>query len=175
MYNRCTVSSPIFLCHFVAVISAWGRARCVGKAINARRVLNKMTTLQEQQRLDTTLNAFCYTAVINACAYCMNDESEQRNALRIAINTYKELDKAGTPNHVTYINMLVALQNLLPPSAQRSAAAKDVFQSAMQHGYVTLGAIKRLKCTFEPLAHFIPKDISEQSFLTDIILSHTHH
>jgi hypothetical protein len=121
--------------------------RCVGKAVHARRILSKMMVLQEQRRLDTIPNTFCYTAVINACAYCMNDESEKRNALSIAINTYKELDRAGTPNHVTYINMLVALQNLLPPSPQRSAAAKDLFQNAMRNGYVSLAAINRIKCT----------------------------
>ena len=134
---------------FIAVISAWSRARCVGKAVNARRVLNKMISLQELHRLDTTPNAFCYTAVINACAYCVNDESEKQNALRIAINTYKELDKNGTPNHVTYINILVALQNLLPPSPQRSTAAKDLFENAKRNGYVSIAAINRMKCKFE--------------------------
>lgn len=132
---------------FTAVISAWSRVRCVGKATNARRNLNKMIALQELRRLDTTPNAFCYTAVINACAFCINDEAEKKHAIRIAINTYKELEKTGTPNHVTYINMLVALQNLLPPSPQRSTAAKDLFENAKRNGFVTLASIERLKCT----------------------------
>jgi hypothetical protein len=107
-----------------------------------------MIALQESGRTDdSTPNAFCYTAVINACAFCINDETEKKQALRIAINTYKELENTGTPNHVTYINMLVALQNLLPPSSQRSTAAKDLFENAKRNGFVTLPAIERLKCT----------------------------
>jgi hypothetical protein len=124
-------------------------------------------TLQEQRRLDATPNAFCYTAVINACAYCVNDQSEKRNALHIAINTYKELDRAGTPNHVTYINMLVVLQNLLPPSPQRSAAAKDLFQNAMRNGYVSLAAINRIKCTLN-YSPILSINISHRSSLIKI-------
>jgi hypothetical protein len=106
-----------------------------------------MIALQQMGRLDATPNAFCYTAVINACAFCMNDEAEKQHALRIAISTYKKLKKDGTPNHVTYINMLIALQYLLPPSPQRSTAAIDLFENAIRTGFVTQASIERLKCT----------------------------
>jgi hypothetical protein len=141
-----------FLVHnFIsAVIAAWGRSRCIGKSSNARRVLNKMIELHESGHLNARPNTICYTAVINSCAYCVNDVMDKRNALRIAIGTYKDLEKSkyGAPNHVTYANLLNALRNLLPKSPQRSIAVQDIFRSAIKNGCVDLMVIQRVKCKF---------------------------
>jgi hypothetical protein len=131
---------------FPGVIAAWGRSRRLGKAARARRVLNKMIKLQESGHLDSRPDPYCYTAVINACAHCINDEADKRESLRIAIETYKELEKFGKPNHVTYVNLFNAFGNLLPPSPQRSIAALDVFRTAIQNGFVDSVLIQRLKC-----------------------------
>lgn len=131
-----------------AVISAWGKSRSIGKSARARRVLNKMIDLHDSGRLDACPNTICYTAVINSCAYCENDDMDKRDALRIAIGTYKDLEKSShsSPNHVTYSTLLTALRNLLPISPKRSLAIKDVFLSAITNGYVDQTVVQRVKC-----------------------------
>jgi hypothetical protein len=132
-----------------AVISAWGKSRSIGKSVKSRRVLNKMIDLHESGRLSACPNTVCYTAVINSCAYCENDDMDKRNALRIAIGTYKDLEKSnyGSPNQVTYSNLLTALRNLLPWSPKRSVAIQDLFESAAKNGYVDQIVVQRVKCT----------------------------
>jgi hypothetical protein len=109
-----------------------------------------MIELHESGGLSACPNTICYTAVINSCAYCENDDMEKREALRIAIGTYKDLENSryGSPNHVTYSNLLTALRNLLPISQKRSVAIQDVFLSAVKNGYVDQVVVQRVKCKF---------------------------
>jgi hypothetical protein len=107
-----------------------------------------MIQLHESGRLDARPNTVCYTAVINACAYCENDQLDKRDSLRIAIKTYKDLEKSkyGNPNHVTYATLLSALRNLLPTSPQRTVAVQDVFRSAIRDGFADQNVIQQVKC-----------------------------
>lgn len=132
---------------FAATISAWGRSRKLGKAARARRILTKMIDLHESGALITCPNTHCYTAVINSCAYCENDVSEKREALRIAIATYKELtaSKYGVPSEVTFSTLLTALRNLLPKGKERSSAVQTVFKSAAKDGRVDDLVVRRLQ------------------------------
>lgn len=121
----------------------------MGKALRARQILNRMVELHESGRLAARPNTICYTAVINCCAYSEHcDEIDQRAALRIAVATFRELERSphgASPNEVTYSNLLTALRNLLPGSPERSAAVRDVFQSAASQGYVDPLVVRRLK------------------------------
>jgi hypothetical protein len=62
-------------------------------------------------------HTICYAAEINACAYCENDHLVKQDSLRVAVQTYKDLEKSsyGNTNHVTYATLLSALCNLLSP------------------------------------------------------------
>ena len=108
-------------------------------------------------------NTICYTAVINCCAYSENDEIDKQAALRIAIATFKELERSPhlTPNEVTYANLLTALRNLLPTSAQRNTAVRDVFQSAAAKGYVNLLVVQRLKSVLphDEISSLLPSEL----------------
>jgi len=123
---------------FSATISAWGRSRKFGKAMQARKILDRMIDLYESGQIDAAPNTHCYTAVINTCAHCVNDALEMQNAVRIAISTYKDLTKSdyGKANEVTYAAMITALRNLLPAGEARSSAVEKIFKSAASSGYV---------------------------------------
>jgi hypothetical protein len=119
------------------VIAAWARSRSLGKAAHARRLLDRMIELHESSVICAAPNTVVYTAVISA-------------ALRIAIRTFKDLEKSsyGRPNHVTYANLLTALRNLLPPCPKRSAAIQDIFQSAVQNGCMDEIVLQRVQCKY---------------------------
>ena len=107
-----------------------------------------MKSLHEAEIMPSPPNTHCYTAVINSCAYCIDEESEKRQALEIALATYKELERTpshGKPNHVFYATMVSALTNLLPPSESRSAAVSSIFKRCCETGQVDGLVIKRLQ------------------------------
>ena len=132
---------------FASAIAAWAKSRRFGKAVRARKLLNRMVQLYEAGHVKAGPNTHCYTAVINACAYCENEAVDKRNALKIAIATYKELcaSSYGTPNKVTYLALLTALRNLLPPGTERTAAVQTVFRNAARDGHVDYQVIRRVQ------------------------------
>lgn len=149
---------------FASTIGAWGRSRKMGKAVRARNILTKLIKLHESGDLDTCPNAHCYTAVINCCCYCENDAIEKREALRIAITTYKELlaksEEYGGPNEISYSAMLTALRNLLPQGKDRSSAVQTVFKNAADDGRVDSLVVRRAQSclTAEESRDLFPKD-----------------
>jgi hypothetical protein len=135
--------------HFVhaIAIAAWSKSRSFGKAAKARNLLERMKDLYEAGKLSAGPNTHCYTAVINSCAYCENDSLEKRDALKIALATYKELERTpeyGGANNVAYATMLTALRNLLPPSDERDAAAESIFKRCCATGQVDQLVVRRL-------------------------------
>ena len=129
------------------VIATWARTRKFGKSGRARAVLTRMRELKESGVISALPNVHCYTAVINSCAHCGNDSIERRQALRIAIDTYKEMleDGRDRPNHVTFSTMLTALRNLMPPDDTRVLAIENVFKRCASDGFVTDGVLLRLQ------------------------------
>ena len=107
-----------------------------------------MKALHESGAIAAAPNTYCYTSVINSCAYCIDDASEKGDALKIALTTYKESErnpKLGKPNHVTYATMLAALNHLLDPSPQRTAAMGSIFKRCCVTGQVDQLVLRRLE------------------------------
>jgi hypothetical protein len=81
-----------------------------------------------------------------------------------AIFTYKELVKSkyGNPNEVTFATFLTALRNLLPPSKERSAAVRSVFETAAKDGRVNNLVLRRVQSalTSKELEEMFPTAIS---------------
>ena len=108
-----------------------------------------MQALHGSKAMAAAPNTHCYTSVINSCAFCINDESEKREALKIALATYKESERStsknGKPNHVTYATMLGALSRLLPPSVERTAAIGSIFKRCCETGQVDWHVLRRMQ------------------------------
>lgn len=97
-------------------------------------------------------NAICFTAVINSCAYCAKDSFEKRDALKIFVETYKELmdDVTIRPSYVTFSTVLTAIRNLLPPSDKRVAVVNTVFKKCAEFGMcndVVISKLQSVMCT----------------------------
>lgn len=98
-----------------------------------------MKELHKSGTIQASPNTHCYTAVINSCAYCEQDSLEKRQALRVAIETYKELLKEVPEgaNQVTFSTLVTALRKLLPPDDTRDAAVGSIFQKCADEGHVS--------------------------------------
>jgi PPR repeat family len=122
-----------------------------------------MRELQESGVISAAPNVHCYTAVINCCAYCGKDSIEKRQALRIAIETYKEMLEGGRdrPNHITFSTMLTALRNLMPPDDTRVLAIEKVFKRCANDGFVTDGILLRLQSSLstDQLANLVGNSV----------------
>ena len=105
--------------------------------------------MHESGRIVAKPNTHCYTAVINSCAHCENDEFEKRNALQIAVETYKELIDSdyGDPNEVTFSTLITVLRNVLPECQKRSSAIGTIFKKCAEDGHVDDAVVRRLQST----------------------------
>lgn len=132
---------------FSATISAWAKSRKFGKAARAKAIFDKMVAMHQSGILPSPPNAYCYTAVINSCAYCLNDTLEKRDALQIFVNMYKQMIQADNLqlNDVTFSTVLLALRNLLPAGEKRTTAVKTVFKKITQKGMCNSLVLHRLK------------------------------
>lgn len=106
-----------------------------------------MIEMYESGKLSAKPNTHCYTAVINSCAYCEKDEVEKREALQIAIDTYKDLVSSGydQPNQITFSTLITALRNLMPNSPKRTQVIGNVFRKCADNGHVEEFVIRRLQ------------------------------
>ena len=107
-----------------------------------------MVSLHNAGSIQASPNTYCFTSVINACAYCENDALEKRQALKIFVDTYKELtDRSDLrPNHVTFASILNALQTLLPEiDPKRTSAVMTVFKKCSEDGMCDQLVLKRLE------------------------------
>ena len=144
---------------FSTAISAWARTRAAGKAHRARQLLLKMEQMHQDGQVESPPNAYCYTNVLNSCAYCIQEDSEKKASLAIAVKTYKELlesnDPKVQPSHVTFSTFLTALRNLLPENEKRVNAVRTVFEAAVERGQVDSLVLQKLQ------AVLLPKDFGK--------------
>ena len=149
------------------MISAWARTRKFGKAARARAILTKMKELNKAGVISAKPNAYCYTTVINSCAYCERDSIDQGQALRIAIETYKEMlgEEDEGPNAVTFSTLLTAFRNLMPPDETRAQAVGAVFKKCTNDGYVSDLVLRRLQSSVS--RDYLEKLVGKDAILPD--------
>jgi hypothetical protein len=132
---------------FAAAISAWSRSRKFGKAFRAKAILDKMVAMSESGSIKAAPNSYCYTSVINSCAYCIDDSVEKRDSLQVFVDVYKQMNTVEDMelSHVTFATVLLALRNLLEPGEKRSSAARTVFKKVIEKGLCSVPVLNRLK------------------------------
>lgn len=150
---------------FAAAIGAWARMQTIGKATRARKLLVLMEQMYTQGMIDSPPNTYCYTSVINSCAYCIKDEAEKKTSLAIAIKTYKELlnhkNENVQPSHVTFSTFLTALRNLIPANDEkRVQVVRAVFETAKEYGQVDALVLRKLQT-------ILPHDVMETLIPSD--------
>lgn len=132
---------------FASAISAWAKSRKFGKATRAKAILDKMKSSYVSGIVESPPNIYCYTAVINACAYVERDPIEKRNALHVLLASYKAMnsDEDVVPNNVTFSTVLTALRNLLPDDDKRADATRKVFHKCIDLGMCDRSVTQRLQ------------------------------
>jgi hypothetical protein len=112
-----------------------------------------MSSLYESGKIQSPPNEYCYTSVINACAFCENDTLEKRDALKVFADVYKHVisgrDPNLHPNQATFSCAIVALRRLLPPSPERTEAVKKVFNKCTEEGMCDQNVLRSLRRTVE--------------------------
>jgi len=123
---------------FATVINAWARSFEDGKAKKALQLYQEMVNLYKKGDKSLRPNVVIFNSVLNACAYSIGDDSEQRNALEIASAMMKELEKSsyGKADHITYGTFLKVCENELPQSEQRSRLVDIIFRKCVRDGQV---------------------------------------
>lgn len=137
---------------FSTAIGAWARSRQFDKAANAQAMLQWMQQLHEEGIVLDPPNSYCYTGVIQCCAYPEREPSQQKQALDICIATYKEMKDqqsstgAAAPTPITYGAVLNALGHLVPlDNPQRAAAISSVLGDAINRGLVGETVVRNLQ------------------------------
>lgn len=125
---------------FTSVMDAWAKSKEPNKGKQARELLDKLSKLFDQtKRPDLKPTQIPYNTVLNACAFSAMDTTmeEQRDALQIAVDTFRGMREAGVdPDTVTYGNLLKCFANLVPQGQGRSDMSLGIFEKCIEDGLV---------------------------------------
>ena len=143
---------------FTCVMDAWAKSKEPNKALQTRKLLDRMIEMRQEalknrdtRRADVLLpSQIPYNTVLNACAFSalITPEEEQREAIRIAVDTYKAMSSRESSSRrngdksivsrdaVTYGLMLKSIANLMPKGTVRSRMALQIFQECCDDGLV---------------------------------------
>ena len=132
---------------FTSVINAWAKSRNPSKASNAQRLLRRMNSLAESGNSSLEPNIFIYGAVLNACAFTYGKRTVKEQALTIAIETFKELNRSSNvhSNDVTYATFMRAVSTLADrDDPRRDHLIEHVFRQSCKDGQVSASVLKQL-------------------------------
>jgi len=135
---------------FSTVINAWARSHTLHKAEKAREIFKYMECLYEEDlkqehnshnRRKTSVykpNVIIFNSVMNACAFTIGDEMEQKRSMEIAHEMFKELENGpfGNPDQVTYGTFLKVCANQMPEGDARMSVIELVFKKCCRDGQV---------------------------------------
>ena len=132
---------------FTSVINAWAKSRNPSKAPNALRLLRRMNSLAEGGETSLEPNIFIFGAVLNACAFTYGKKAVKEQALTIAIETFKELNRSSNANSndVTYATFMRAISTLAErDDPRRDHLIEHVFRQCCKDGQVSASVLKQL-------------------------------
>jgi hypothetical protein len=154
---------------FGTAIAAWGKSGHINKAIEARRVLDRMIALYKAGNVQAKPTTIHFSSVIRASA---DGVQNKQQSLLIACQTFNEL-RSGCPygqaDSLTYTHMLYALRSLLPVSKERSDVALAIFKTACKDGFVNITILRYLSAMLsaEELTEVGPVTFSWQDIPTE--------
>ena len=143
---------------FTCVMDAWAKSKEPNKALRTRELLDRLIDMRQQalekrdKRKADALQPtqIPYNTVLNACAFSAmhTPEQERREAIQIAVETYKGMssrassfrmrgnDRIVSRDTVTYGLMLKSIANLMPKGNARSRMALQIFRECCDDGLV---------------------------------------
>jgi hypothetical protein len=143
---------------FTCVMDTWAKSNEPNKAFHTRKLLDRLIKMRQEalenrdkRRADVLLpTQIPYNTVLNACAFSAltTPQEEQREAIQIAVDTYKSMSSRESSSRrngdksivsrdaVTYGLMLKSIANLMPKGTVRSRMALQIFQECCDDGLV---------------------------------------
>ena len=125
---------------FTSVLDCLAKSKEPGKAVKARVLLDNLIELYNSTRKPSLLpTQVPFNAVLNAAAFSAlgTSESEQRDAIQVAVQTFSLMRSQGVaPDMISYGNLLKALANLMPPGQYRTDTALQLFDRCCEDGFV---------------------------------------
>mmetsp|Transcript_107625 Transcript_107625/g.219663 ORF Transcript_107625/g.219663 Transcript_107625/m.219663 type:complete len:235 (+) Transcript_107625:1-705(+) len=141
-------------------MDAWAKSKEPNKASHTRKLLDRLLDMRQEALRDRDKRKaeallptqIPYNTVLNACAFSAlkTPEEERREAIKIAVDTYKVMSSRITSESfkrkggaivasrdpVTYGLMLKCIANLMPKGTVRSRMALQIFQECCDDGLV---------------------------------------
>lgn len=143
---------------FTCVMDAWAKSKEPNKARQTRNLLDRLIEMRQEAlknrdkgMADALLpTQIPYNTVLNACAFSAmkTPREEKRDAIRIAVDTYKAMssqkssfgrngkERPVSRDTVTYGLILKSIANLMPKGEVRSRMALQIFQECCDDGLV---------------------------------------
>ena len=143
---------------FTCVMDTWAKSKEPNKASHTQKLLSQLKKMHQEaledgdkRRADALMpSQIPYNTVLNACAFsAMNTtKEERREAIQIAVNTFKSMSPLDSPSRrngnqnivsrdtVSYGLMLKSIANLMPRGAVRSRMALQIFHDCCDDGLV---------------------------------------
>lgn len=101
---------------FAIAMNAWAKSNDPRKAYHARELLIEMKSRFKSGYKLLRPNSYIYSTILNACAFTYSSKEARREALHIAINTYRECTHR---NDIVYGTFIKACSMLLGPEDNR--------------------------------------------------------
>lgn len=132
-------------------MDAWAKSKEPNKAAKTRALLDRLIGMHGETKHTTASAALkptqiSYNTVLNACAFSALKTTieEQREAIKIAVDTYKAMNSPASKrigivfrDEVTYGLMLKSIVNLMPKeSPARTRMALQIFHECCANGLV---------------------------------------
>jgi hypothetical protein len=139
---------------FNAVLNAWGWSSEPGKARRANKIYQKMQNLYESgENRDAKPDLITLNSLLNACAFSNAvDEEESAEAVNIAVKAYEKYQSEaplyGIPNHLTYGNMLMIFNKMLPNNELQDELMRNLFYSCCEKGHLSGFVVSQLQNGF---------------------------
>ena len=148
------------------VIKALARSKDPKGVVKAEQILLELESAFANGQTSLRPDVRTYSSVINACAYCSGGPTERREALVIALRTFRKMRKTksnAAPNAVTYGTLLKAVNNLMPVSAERDNLVERFFQRCCKEGCVGSFVLTQLRLVSPELYLDVTKGVGASS------------
>ena len=134
-----------------SLINAFGWAKLAGRGKQAYEIFQSMlASYQSGKNRFAKPDIITCNSVINACAYEVAESEEDRaDLVRMAIDTLETFQRAapkfGSPNHISFATVLLALSTHMPAGDKRTEVAEATFWQCCQTGHVSVLVINHLE------------------------------
>ena len=124
---------------YTTVIDAWSHSGIPGQEMRAYKLVARMIKSFEEGDLSIKPDVFVFSVLIKTCARVNGTQSENRQALKMAFDAMKALEKTdfGPPNHVAFLALMRAVNRLSSSESERRKLLSSVFQRCATGGHVS--------------------------------------